>query len=52
MKKTLKFKFTETALADLEPPTERDRYYVHDTTFTGLCLMVTESHVPARKTAT
>jgi hypothetical protein len=44
MKAKLKFKFTETAIAELEPPVDRDRYYVHDTVFTGLCLMVTRGH--------
>jgi integrase len=44
MKSTLKFKFTETAIDNLEPPTDRDRYYVHDSGFTGLCLMVTRPH--------
>jgi integrase len=44
MKAKLKFKFTETAIAELEPPVDRDRYYVHDTIFTGLCLMVTRRH--------
>jgi len=44
MKTTLKFKFTETAIDNLEPPTDRDRYYVHDSGFTGLCLMVTRRH--------
>ena len=49
MKATLKFKFTETAIDNLVPPTDRDRYYAHDTEFTGLCLMVTRRHSKSGK---
>jgi Arm DNA-binding domain len=49
MKKMLRYKFTEAVINKLDPPTDRDRYYVHDTVFAGLCLMVTRRH---RRTGT
>ncbi|MCP4571815.1 MAG: site-specific integrase [bacterium] len=36
-------KLTKTAIADLEAPTDRDRYFVYDSSFPGFCVMVTKT---------
>ncbi len=41
MSKSRKLKLTKTAIAELEAPTDRDRYFVYDSSFPGFCVMVT-----------